>query len=209
MPGLCLLYQPLTPTKVRDAPGCSAVLFCCRTPAVAEDRRCGRSRMPRLPLLLPHPGSLRGPGANLPQQPDCVSKKRSRGYPEPPPTPSSRDCQGAAAKEEQGASQNTPSAKLPQLPRCGSKRGAGCIPEFPQLMKLHMWLSGPSHRPLPDQNPRKRRCERSGRSSECRRPSLFLLHHQKAHSLFPQEKENGGFEAAGLPRHPRPTGKRL
>ena len=34
LPGLCLLYQPLTPTKVRDAPGCSAFLFCCRTPAV-------------------------------------------------------------------------------------------------------------------------------------------------------------------------------
>ena len=73
----------------------------------------------------------------------------------------------------------------------------------------HMWLNGQKPSTTTGPNPRTRRCERSGRSPECRRQSLFLLHHQKAHSLFPlQEKENGGFEAAGLPRHPRANGKR-
>ena len=73
----------------------------------------------------------------------------------------------------------------------------------------HMWLNGQKPSTTTGPTPRTRRCERSGRSPECRRQSLFLLHHQKAHSLFPlQEKENGGFEAAGLPRHPRANGKR-
>ena len=72
----------------------------------------------------------------------------------------------------------------------------------------HMWLNGQKPSTTTGPNPRTRRCERSGRSPECRRQSLFLLHHQKAHSLFPlQEKENGGFEAAGLPRHSRSNGK--
>ena len=57
----------------------------------------------------------------------------------------------------------------------------------------HMWLNGQKPSTTTGPTPRTRRCERSGRSPECRRPSLFLLHHQKAHSLFPlQEKENGG-----------------
>ena len=169
----------------------------------------GRSRMPCCPLLLPHPGSCGRPEVwALPDAPPSSFAAAPRQF--------ERACRRsfdthrtASAKQKQGASGITPSTKLLRPPRCGSKREAGCIPEFPQLMKLHMWLSGPSHRPLPDQNPRKRRRERSGRSPECRRPSLFLLHHQKAHSLFPQEKENGGFEAAGLPRHPRPDGKRF
>ena len=55
--GLCLLYSLLTPTELRVPPGCPAVLFCCRTLAVTEDRRCGPARMPRRFLLLPHPGS--------------------------------------------------------------------------------------------------------------------------------------------------------
>ena len=38
-------------------------------------------------------------------------------------------------------------------------------------------------------------------------PQPFLLHHQKAHLLF-LGKEDGGFEAAGLPRHSRPDGKK-
>ena len=54
-----------------------------------------------------------------------------------------------------------------------AKREAEGIPEFPQLMKLHTWLSGPSHQLLPVQNPRNRRCERSGRSPECRRQAFF------------------------------------
>ena len=68
----------------------------------------------------------------------------------------------------------------------------------------HMWLNGQKPSTTTGPNPRTRRCERSGRSPECRRQSLFLLHHQKAHSLFPlQEKENGGFEAAAFAALPR------
>ena len=80
----------------------------------------------------------------------------------------------------------------------------------PNFCNCRIWLNGQSPQVSAKPKPRNRRCERSGRSPECRRPSLFLLHHQKAHSLFPlQEKENGGFEAAGLPRHPRSNGKKV
>ena len=84
-----------------------------------------------------------------------------------------------------------------------AKRGRRCIragPGIPLMSRAD--TGGTAHKSTPGQNPRTRRRERSGRSPECRRQSLFLLHHQKAHSLFPlQEKENGGFEAAGLHRH--------
>ena len=135
----------------------------------------------------------------------------------------------------------------PQQPRCGSeKRTAGhpeMLPAFSCSYAVE-WSKPPA---TTGPNPRNRRRERSGRSPECRRPSLFLLHHQKALSLFPRKgaphkspakrvlwgrggateryegcplpqgvpniaqfapTTKGGFEAAGLPRHPRANGKR-
>ena len=94
--------------------------------------------------------------------------------------------QGASAKEKQGESgsgsfhRSPATANVRQQKR--SRRASGTSPSF---RTRHTRLSGPGHRSLPSQNPRNRRRERSGRSPECRRPSLFLLHHQKAHSLFP------------------------
>ena len=115
--------------------------------------------------------------------------------------PQSGGCGGLAMK----CANLPPTAKVRQ--RKEKLRVSGNTPSF---FDCHMRLSGQSPQVSTNPNPRNRRCERSGRSPECRRQSLFLLHHQKAHSLFPlQEKENGGFEAAGLPRHSRPDGKRF
>ena len=66
-----------------------------------------------------------------------------------------------------------------------AKRGRRCIragPGIPLMSRAD--TGGTAHKSTPGQNPRTRRRERSGRSPECRRLSLFLLHHQKAHSLF-------------------------
>ena len=99
----------------------------------------------------------------------------------------SRNCQGAAAKREW------------QSIRSG-----------PQLLRLPYLVEWAKARRFPPgQNPRNRRCERSGRSPECRRPSLFLLHHQKAHSLFPRKKRMGVLKLPGFPGTPVLTGKRF
>ena len=125
--------------------------------------------------------------SNLPQPPDCGSKREEQGIRERPFHQSPPNNQGAAAKE--------------------NGRASGSAPIF---RNCRICLNGPSLQISTRPNPRKRRRERSGRSPECRRQSLFLLHHQKAHSLFPlQEKENGGFEAAAFAALPRTPEGRL
>ena len=149
-------------SSVGGIQGCSLLLFCCRTSAVAGDWWKGRSRMLPASLLLTQSGGYRKNGA--------------------------------------GASAN---ARVRQRKEDG--RVSGTSPEFDDVKSGYR---SPGPRLQPGQNPRTRRRERSGRSPECRRPSLFLLHHQKAHSLFPlQEKENGGFEACGLRRTPPRPGR--
>ena len=143
----------------------------------------GPARMHRRSLSLPHPG-IRGGVSEAPQHQSSATtglrqQRRSREYPGAPQRQATPNRQCAAAKQKQGASGNSPSFRT-----------------------LHTRLSDPSHRPLPVQNPRKRRCERSGRSPECRRQSLFLLHHQKAHSLFPRKKRMGVLKPPGFPGTP-------
>ena len=183
------------PTRLASLLPGAEYIGCCRccsaaarrTPAVIVGWKTARLVLlaPRIPLRYALPGR--------------VSKAHHQAL---------SNHQGASAKEKQGESgsgsfhRSPATANVRQQKR--SRRASGTSPSF---RTRHTRLSGPGHRSLPSQNPRNRRCERSGRSPECRRPSLFLLHHQKAHSLFPQEKENGGFEAAGLPRRPRPDGK--
>ena len=91
------------------------------------------------------------------------------------------------------------------------KEEGGASGRDPNFCNCRIWLNGQIPQVSAKPKPRNRRCERSGRSPECRRQSLFLLHHQNPHSLFPlQEKENGGFEAGGLPRHfPAPRTGRI
>ena len=116
------------------------------------------------PLLLPHIGSCgRSVEGVVPDAPCSsfavavrrVSKERCRGF---------RKYQGAAAKQNGGAS--------------------GRDPEFRWCQGL---IQEAKPRQLPGQSPRKQGgTRRFRRGLKCRRPSLFLLHHQKAHSLFPR-----------------------
>ena len=127
---------------------------------------------PALLFSLLHPGScgsVPASVASLPQPPDCGSKREAESIRKRPFHQSPPNNQGAAAKRE-----------------------AEGIPEFPQLMKLHTWLSGPSHQLLPVQNPRNRRCERSGRSPECRRQAFFS-YTIKRRILFFHGKREWGF----------------
>ena len=101
---------------------------------------------PLYPLLTPT--ELRVP-------PGCSAVLFSLPHPDirgsvPPILQIPRNHRIAAAKQKQGASLNSPNVR-----------------------NCHIRLSGQRHRPLPVQNPRKRRCERSGRSPECRRPAFF------------------------------------
>ena len=84
--GLCLLYPLLTPTKVRVPSGCTALLFCCRTPAFKE-------------TLAPF---FRCP-------PEYSSKTEAGAIRNHPFRQSFRNCQCAAAKEKQRASGSIPS----------------------------------------------------------------------------------------------------
>ena len=108
------------------------------------------------------------------------------------PAPLFRYCR--SSKKKKGVSVSAPSTNLPQLPMCGSKREEQGIPQFPQLLKPPYaveWTRPTGEHPKPLVKGGKRHFKQS---LKCRRQSLFLLHHQKAHSLFPlQEKENGGF----------------
>ena len=101
---------------------------------------------------------------------------------------------------------NESTAPVPQQPPgCGSKRERRSIPEFPQLSRMPdvVERSKPSVTTRP--NPRNRRCERSGRSPECRRQRLFsytikrriLFFHGKGHPTKAQRSGFCGEEESG------------
>ena len=109
---LCLLCLPLTRTNVRVPPGCTAVLFCCRTLVFSET-----------------------PAPFFRYPPDCDSKRGAGGIRNHPFHRSPATADVRQQKRSRRASGTTPSTNLPQLPRCGSKREAGSIRERPQLLK--------------------------------------------------------------------------
>ena len=106
---------------------------------------------------------------------------RTLAFPETP-APLFRYCR--SSKKKKGVSVSAPSTNLPQLPMCGSKREEQGIPQFPQLLKPPYaveWTRPTGEHPKPLVKGGKRHFKQS---LKCRRQSLFLLHHQKAHSLF-------------------------
>ena len=110
-------------------------------------------------------------------------KGRSRMLPAPLLLPQSGDC-GRLATE---------AGTLPQIPRCGSeKRRAG----HPGGTRTIVGVKGRHRRQSPQitagPNPRNRRCERSGRSPECRRPAFFS-YTIKRRILFFHGKREWGF----------------
>ena len=93
-PGGTRWFLPLTRTNVRVPPGCTAVLFRCRTLAVAEA------------------------SGNVSWQSSVATglrqQKRSREHPGAPQRQATPNCQCAAAKKEQKSIRNFP--QLPKLP---------------------------------------------------------------------------------------------
>ena len=102
--------------------GCTLLLFCCRTLAVAGAWCWGCFGMLPAPLLLPHLGGRRSLVLWVVPDAPCfcfadavrwVSKERRQAL---------SNCRGAAAKEEGGASGSAHTSGLPQLPGCGSEK---------------------------------------------------------------------------------------
>ena len=61
----------------------------------------------------------------------------------------------------------------PQQPRCGSKKRSREHPEMPPAFSCSYAVEWSKPPATTGPNPRNRRCERSGRSPECRRQRLF------------------------------------
>ena len=82
---LALSIRPHTEVSpVGGAPGCSLLLFCCRSPVVAEDwqRRPGRFRNCQGAAAKRGGRGIRDlPTSRLPQMPGCGSEKRRAGHP--------------------------------------------------------------------------------------------------------------------------------
>ena len=157
-------------------PGCSALLF-----------------------SLPHPGSLRGPGAHisgLPQPPNCVSKTEAGGIRERPQLPKppcvvewskpSNQHPNNPRKRREKAFQTEFEMPPPAAEKASRFRGSGAIggPEGAGNRNAATVCKGATERyegcPLPRGVP-------------------------NIAQFAPTT--DGGFEAAGLPRHPVPTGK--
>ena len=171
--------------------GCSLLLFCCRTLAVAGAWCWGWFRIPPASLFADAVRLLWKIGARPSQTAGVRQQKRKAGHPGAPTPPVFRNCRGAAAKED--------------------SRASGSVPDFRWCQGL---IQEAKPRQLPGQTPRKQGgTRRFRRSLKCRRPSLFLLHHQKAHSLFPRKKRKGVLPRGGAasprpsPHHPRAPGR--
>ena len=130
--------------------GCTLLLFCCRTLAVAGAWCWGWFRMPPASLLLTQSGGCGRLATGPLKLPGCGSKRGRRGIRERPHLRSSATA-GVRQRKEEG-------------------RASGSVPDFRWCQGL---IQEAKPRQLPGQNPRNRRCERSGQSPECRRQRLF------------------------------------
>ena len=120
--------------------------------------------MPPASLLLTRSGGCGRLATGPLKLPGCGSKRGRRGIRERPHLRSSATA-GVRQRKEEG-------------------RASGSVPDFRWCQGL---IQEAKPRQLPGQSPRKQGgTRRFRRSLKCRRPSLFLLHHQKAHSLFPR-----------------------
>ena len=88
-----------------------------------------------------------------------------------------------------------------------AKENGGVSLNFPNFRECQMWLSGPSHQSLPGQTPVTGAASVPGEARNSAASAFSLTPSKGAFSFRRNRKENGGFEAAGLPRHPRPTGR--